>query len=308
MPPPGLATAYSGAHSASRQSLRAMFSILKPRIALEITLTAVAGAAVTAGPALPLSKLLMLAVAVFLSAGAAGAYNQLVERDLDAHMARTRSRPFVTGELSGGGGWYVAVSGVLALAVILAAAVLNGMVALQVFLGAATYGVVYTSWLKRRTWLNIVVGGLAGSFAALAGAAAVNPHLTASAWLFAAALFCWTPPHFWSLAYCYKRDYAAAQVPMLPNLLPDRPLAWVVLAHTVLLVGLTLLPPLTSSGWFYTVCALAGGAWFLKTSIAFVRAPTMATAHDNFHGSLWQLGLLLLGAIGSGVMAGRFAP
>lgn len=307
MPPPGLATAYAGLHQASRQPLRAAFSILKPRIALEITLTAIAGAAVTAGPVLPVWKLLVLALAVFLSAGAAGAYNQLMEQDLDAHMARTRARPFVTGELSGGWGWLVAVAALLIAGTALAGTLLNWMAGLQVFLGAVTYGVVYTSWLKRRTWLNIVVGGLAGSFAVLSGAAAVSAHLSSSAWVFAAALFFWTPAHFWSLAFCYKRDYAAARVPMLPNLLGDRPLAWVVLAHTVVLVSLTLLPPMTSNGWFYTLCALSGGAWFLKTSIAFVRTPTKAVAYSNFHGSLWQLGLLLLGAIGSAVIGGRFA-
>ena len=115
MPPPGLATAYAGLHQASRQPLRAAFSILKPRLALEITLTAIAGAAVTAGPVLPLWKLLVLALAVFLSAGAAGAYNQLMEQDLDAHMARTRARPFVTGELTGGSAW---LAGIVALLVV----------------------------------------------------------------------------------------------------------------------------------------------------------------------------------------------
>jgi protoheme IX farnesyltransferase len=307
MPPPGLATAYAGLHQASRLPVRAAISILKPRIALEITLTAIAGAAVTAGPNLPVWKLLVLALAVFLSAGAAGAYNQLMEQDLDAQMARTRARPFVTGELSGGRGWLAGVLALLIAGTALAGTLLNWMAGLQVFLGAVTYGVVYTSWLKRRTWLNIVVGGLAGSFAVLSGAAAVTPHLSSSAWVFAAALFFWTPAHFWSLAYCYKRDYAAAGVPMLPNMLGDRPMAWVILAHTLVLVGLTLLPPLTASGWFYTACALFGGAWFLRTSIAFVRTPTRAVAYSNFHGSLWQLGLLLLGAIGSAVIGGRFS-
>jgi heme o synthase len=307
MPLPRLAPAYGGLHQAARRPLRAAFSILKPRIALEITLTAIAGAAVTVGSNLPLWKLLVLALAVFLSAGAAGAYNQLMERDLDAHMGRTRARPFVTGELSGGLGWLVAVLALLVVATALAGTLLNWMVALQVFLGAVTYGVIYTSWLKRRTWLNIVVGGLAGSFAVLAGAAAVAPRLTDTAWVFAAALFFWTPAHFWSLAYCYKRDYLAAHVPMLPNRLGGRSMAWVILAHTVVLVTLTLLPPMTSSGRFYTLCALLGGAWFLNTSVAFVRTPTPALAYSNFHGSLWQLGLLLLGAIGSGVIAGRFA-
>ncbi len=82
--------------------------------------------------------------------------------------------------------------------------------------GALVYAVVYTVWLKRRTWWNIVIGGLAGSFAVLAGAAAVDPALSPQAWLLTIVLFLWTPPHFWSLAIAFRDDYAAAGVPMLP--------------------------------------------------------------------------------------------
>lgn len=285
---------------------RLAFSVFKPRIALEITLTAIAGAAVTPGPRLALSELLALAVAVFLSAGAAGAYNQVMEPDVDARMLRTRLRPFVTGTLTPGPLWLSTIAAIVVLAVGIAATALNTMVAVQVFLGAFTYGYIYTSWLKRRTWLNIVIGGLAGSFAALAGSAAVDPALPAAAWVFAAALFFWTPPHFWSLAFYNKRDYERAGIPMLPNLLSDRLTAIVILAHTVVLVALTLLPPLLATGWLYGLCAVIGGALFLKASITFVRSPTRVNGLANFHASLWQLGLLLVGAIGSGVVSDWF--
>ena len=109
---------------------------------------------------------------------------------LKPRIARTRTRPFVTGELSGGRGWLGAAAALLAFATALAAVLLNGMVALQVFLGAATYAFVYTSWLKRRTWLNIVVGGLAGSFAVLAGVATVTPRLSSSGWALATSPAC----------------------------------------------------------------------------------------------------------------------
>jgi len=279
--------------------------VFKPRIALEITLTAIAGAAVTPGTALSASQLLALAVAVFVSAGAAGAYNQLMEPDVDQRMLRTRLRPFVTGQLAPDRLWLVAIGVLVILAVVLAATALNLMAAAQVFLGALTYGYIYTSWLKRRTWLNIVIGGLAGSFAALAGSAAVNPDLPAAAWVFAAALFFWTPPHFWSLAFYNKRDYARAGIPMLPNFMADRPMAIVILVHTVVLVVLTLLPALLATGWLYSIGAVCGGAYFIKTSVAFVRNPSRGNAMANFHGSLWQLGLLLLGAIASGVLSGH---
>ena len=295
LPAPARATAMAQA--------RLAFSVFKPRIALEITLTAIAGAAVTPGPRLGPGELLALALAVFLSAGAAGAYNQVMEQDVDARMARTRQRPFVTGRLAPGPLWLVGIGAMVMLATGIAATALNATAAVQVFLGAFTYGYIYTSWLKRRTWLNIVIGGLAGSFAALAGSAAVDPSLPPAAWAFAAALFFWTPPHFWSLAYYNKRDYERAGIPMLPNLLPDRLTARVILAHTVVLVGLTLLPPLLATGWLYGVCAVIGGALFLRASLRFVRSPTRANGLANFRASLWQLGLLLTGAIGSGIVA-----
>ncbi|MFO1355450.1 MAG: heme o synthase [Gammaproteobacteria bacterium] len=310
MPPEPVATALNAAAltgSRAARAARLAFSVFKPRIALEITLTAIAGAAVTPGRPLSLGEVLALALAVFLSAGAAGAYNQVMEPDVDRVMLRTRRRPFATGQLVPGRLWLVVIAGLTVFSVVLAATVLNVMAAVQVLLGSLTYGYIYTAWLKRRTWLNIVIGGLAGSFAALAGSAAVDPGLPAAAWVFAAALFFWTPPHFWSLAFYGKQDYARAGIPMLPNLMGDRPLAIVVLAHTVILVALTLLPALVVTGWFYTLCAVAGGAYFIWTSIVFVRAPTRGNAMANFHGSLWQLGLLLLGAIASGVLSGHLA-
>ena len=296
---------WAGAAELSRRA-RATLAVFKPRIALEIMLTALAGAAVASGPKLSTAAWTALAAAVFVAAGAAGAYNQWIERDIDARMSRTRARPFVTGALRASRGWLWAIGLLLVAAILLSALVLNALAALMVLLGALTYAVVYTNWLKRRTWLNIVVGGLAGSFAALAGAAAVDAGIGMRGWLLAAALFFWTPTHFWSLAYYRRRDYERAGVPMLPSLLPARTLAWIVLLHTLLVVGLTLAPPMTALGPVYLVCAAVGGAWFIATSVRFVRSPSGHTALRNFHGSLIQLGLLLLGAIGSGAAAGKF--
>lgn len=284
---------------------RPALAVFKLRIAFEIMLTALAGAAVAAGAGLSIRELAALAGAVFVAAAAAGAYNQWAERDIDARMSRTRARPFVTGAVSAGRGWLWTIALLLLGATLLAAVALNGLAALMVLLGALTYGVVYTSWLKRRTWLNIVVGGLAGSFAALAGAAAVDPAIGVRGWLLALALFFWTPTHFWSLAFYGKRDYQLVGVPMLPNLLPPRALAWIVLLHTLAVVALTLAPPMLALGPVYLACAALGGAWFIVASVRFVHRPTPAAALRNFHGSLIQLGLLLLGAIGSGVAAGN---
>jgi protoheme IX farnesyltransferase len=289
----------------NRASWRRSVEVFKPRIALEIMFAGIAGVAMARGAALPAAQLLVLSASVFLAAASAGALNHLAERDLDARMSRTRDRPFVTGELTGGSWWLVTIGLLLTIAVVAAGLATNWLAAAFVFLGAFTYGVVYTLWLKRRTWLNIVVGGLAGSFAVLAGAAAVSPQLGPAAWTFAVVLFLWTPPHFWSLAMYYGQDYADAGVPMLPVVYGDRVAARVILAHTVPLVSLALLPVAWGAGGVYVACAVAGGAYFLYRSVMLVREPTQKNAIRNFLASLLQLSLLLVGAIVDGALSGH---
>lgn len=287
-----------------RAAWRTVLSVFKPRIALEIMLAGVAGVAISGGPGLAWWQLLVLAAGIFVAAGSSGALNHLAERDLDARMSRTRARPFVTGALSGGARWYALVTVLLALAVSATGVATNWLAAAFVFLGAFTYGVVYTLWLKRRTWLNIVIGGLAGSFAVLAGAAAVDPTPGPSAWTFAVVLFLWTPPHFWSLATYYRQDYANAGVPMLPVVVGDRIAARAILAHTVPLGLLSLLPVVWGAGPIYALCAAAGGAYFIWRAWLLSRNQTPVNAIRSFLASLLQLGLLLLGAIVEGAMRG----
>ena len=284
---------------------RAVAEIFKPRIGFEIMLAGVAGVVMAQGPGLALGALLVLAAAIFVAAGAAGALNHLAERDLDARMSRTRNRPFVAGTLGGGAAWYALVAVLLAGAVTAAGLATNWIAATYTFLGAFTYGVVYTLWLKRRTWMNIVVGGLAGSFAVLAGATAVDPAPGAAAWTFAVVLFLWTPPHFWSLAMYYRKDYADAGVPMLPVVFGDRVAAQAIFWHTVPLVAASLVPLLLGAGWLYGLCAAVGGAYFLKRAYLLAHSQTPSNAIRSFLASLLQLGLLLAGTIIEGGLTGR---
>jgi protoheme IX farnesyltransferase len=212
-------------------------------------------------------------------------------------MARTRDRPFVTGALKPHAGWLWLIGLLLVIAVGAAAWALNLAVALHVFLGAFVYGVVYTVWLKNRTWLNIVVGGLAGSFAVLAGASAVDPGLAPAPVILAVVLFLWTPPHFWSLATALREDYARAGVPMLPVVMGDAGAARVIFAHAVALVLLSLAPGFYGLGWIYLCGAAAGGTLFIRASHRLMRHPGPDTAMSSFRASLLQLGLLLLAAI-----------
>ena len=125
----------------------------------------------------------------------------------------------------------------------------------------------------------------------------MDPGLAPAPLILAVVLFLWTPPHFWSLAFKYKDDYAAAGVPMLPVVVNEKTAARIILWHTVPLVVLSLAPVMYGMGWIYLLGAISGGGWFVRTSIGLVRNPSPKTAMSNFHASLLQLSLLLVGAI-----------
>ena len=272
---------------------RTVLGIFKLRIGVLIMISALAGLAITPGPAVGFVQGLVLALAVLVASASAGAFNQFVEAEADRLMARTRNRAFASGALSTSPLWLGLIALLLAMAVGATWLVVNPVAAVFIFLGAFFYGVIYTMWLKRRTWINIVVGGLSGSFAVLAGAAAVDPSLGTLPWLLALVLFLWTPPHFWSLAIACKDDYAAAGVPMLPVVVGVPRAARIVHASAIALVAVSLLPMFFGAGPVVPVGALLGGAYFLRKTWALAHAPSRATAMASFFGSMVQLSALL---------------
>lgn len=282
--------------------VRLVLGVFKLRIGVMIMVTALAGLAVTPGPALTLTQGLVLALAVLLSSASAGAFNQYYEYESDRRMARTRNRAFATGALRPSPLWLGLIVALLAGSVAATWLVINGVSAFFVFLGAFFYAVVYTVWLKRRSWLNIVIGGAAGSFAVLAGAAAVDPALGAHGLLLALVLFLWTPPHFWSLAIANEKDYAAAGVPMLPVVVGMERAARVVYASTLALVAASLLPIALGAGPVYLLGAVSGGGYFVYKARRLARQPSRSTALGSFFGSLVQLALLLAAASVDGLI------
>ncbi|MDH5648748.1 MAG: heme o synthase [Gammaproteobacteria bacterium] len=279
--------------------LAQLVNLFKLRIGFLIAFTALAGYAVTPGRQLTAIEVFLLGLAVLLSSASSGAFNQYVERDLDARMTRTSKRPFVTGRFRHSPIWLWGIMLLLLASVVMATVLFNAMVAFHVFMGAFFYAIVYTVWLKRRSSLNIVIGGLAGSFAVLAGAAAADPGLSPAAWLLAAVLFLWTPPHFWSLAIAIRKDYAAANVPMLPVVIGDQRAALVILVNTIVLVAVSLLPVFFEFGlgWVYLTGAFLGGGLFVYKNIQLVQRPERSSAMSNFFASLVQLTLILVCAI-----------
>ena len=278
--------------------MRLVLDLFKLRIGFAIALTALAGAMVAPGEA-GAGRVMAVVLAVLVASAAAGAFNQYVEADLDRRMARTRGRAFASGRLARSPRWLALIGALVGAATIAAAWAANPAAAVYTFAGAFFYGVVYTVWLKRRTAMNIVVGGLAGSFAVLAGAAAAAPEAAhaplplAFAWI----LFLWTPPHFWSLAIVCREDYARAGVPMLPVVKGEAAAARAVFAGAALLVASTLLPLAFGMGPVYAVGAGAGGALFLRAAWRLAREPGVANARASFHASLLQLAVLLCATI-----------
>lgn len=286
------------------QAIKLVYQAAKVRLGFLIMACAMAGVAVSPGNELSPLQVLLLGLAVLVSSSVSGAFNQLYERDLDARMKRTRKRAFVTGKLQANWYWFVSMGLLLMLSLVVAALATNVEAAVYIFLGAFTYGIVYTVWLKTRTWMNIVIGGLAGSFAVMAGAAASNATLAPAPLILAFVLFLWTPPHFWALAFACKKDYAAAGVPMLPVITSEAVSTTAILGHAVLLFVLSLLPVMYGMSWIYFGGAFIGGAVFVWASIKLHLEPSIAQAWKTFAASIVQLGLLLTAAILDNVLIG----
>ena len=275
---------------------RDVLVLLKLRIGLLITTTAVA-AAVAAGQRGGLT-LVVLAAAALVSSCGASALNHWLDRDLDARMTRTRSRPVPAGRLSPG----VALGLGLGLSSlpIPAAEILGPGATLYLLAGGATYAVVYTAWLKRRTPFSIVWGGAAGSFAALAGWQTAASTLSPAPLLLAGVLFLWTPCHFWSFAIAHDDDYRDAGVPTLVALVGVARAGRAVAASTAGLVAWSLVLGLLLP-WPYLAVAAPAGTWFLLLALRLARDPTRERAWSLFKLSGLYLLFVLAGLVAAGL-------
>ena len=295
--------------SVAGESVGNLFSqlstLLKLRIGVVMMLTALAAMMITPGPQLNAFEVLVLAFAILAAAGSAGAFNEYVEVELDRRVARTCNRPFVTGYFRKGPLWLGIILLLLVAGVGSAALVLNLPAAFYIFLGAFFYAIVYTVWLKRRSWTNIVIGGASGSFAVLAGAAAVDPTLGPVAIMLALVLFLWTPSHFWSLAIAKNKDYARTEIPMLPVIIGNRRCAQVVLVNTLTLVAISIMPFFYGMSWIYLLAAAGGGGYFIYWNVLMIKDPSPRIAMKSFFASLAQLVLLLLGAVVDVLLLGQ---
>lgn len=237
-------------------------ALLKPRVVSLVVFTGAIGLLIAPGHINPL----MAAIAIFciaLGAGAAGAINMWYDRDIDAIMRRTTSRPIPAGKISAAGalGFGVVLS---VVSVLLLAMATNLCAAAVLAFSIFYYAVIYTIWLKRRTPQNIVIGGGAGAFPAVIGWAAVTGHIGLLPMVLFFIVFFWTPPHFWSLALYASTDYEKAGVPMLPVVKGARHTRWNVFIYTLILFPLALSPWFMGlAGPIYGLTALVLGAAFI---------------------------------------------
>jgi protoheme IX farnesyltransferase len=189
--------------------------LCKPRVVVLIVFTAVVGMFLAVPGLPPLSALLAGTAGIGLAASSAAAINHLLDRRIDARMARTKNRPLVTGQLTEQNVLLFAIAlGVIAMALLLVW--VNTLTAGLTFLSLIGYAIVYTAWLKRATPQNIVIGGAAGAAPPVLGWTAVTGTLDPQALLLFLIIFIWTPPHFWALAIYRKEEYALVDIPMLP--------------------------------------------------------------------------------------------
>ena len=273
---------------------KALAVLFKVRVVVLLLFAAIGGAFLAAGGWPGMGSLVLLVVCGGSAAGGASAINQYLERELDSRMERTRSRPLVDRSRAGAA-WVPLVGGLMIVVPSLLVLPANPALAVFLLVGAVIYVGVYTIWLKPRTPLNIVIGGLAGSAAVLSGSAAAGNWSHPGAVILSLLVFLWTPTHFWSLAIAYRRDYARGGFPMLPVWSSPRAAAWWVLLHAVAAVLAALaLAAQPALGWLYLAPVAAASIVFLLLSIRLIRRPVRARALALFHTSNLYLGLVLL--------------
>jgi len=272
--------------------------LFKLRICSLITFSAVVGFISAGVVNVSFSSLVALALATMLASAGASAFNHYFDMDIDALMPRTKARPIPSGGVADGKVVLALAVILLAISVAVSSLWLNRMAGLHLLLGALTYAILYTAWLKRRSWVNIIIGGLAGSFAVLAGGASATPELCAAPVLLAITMFFWTPSHFWSFAILHREEYEKAGVPMLPNVIGDSRTARWILLNTIVLVASSFLPFLFGYlGIVYAVAATAVGIYFIAMNLKLIRSQRKEIARANFRASMVYLGGLFIAVI-----------
>jgi len=278
------------------------YELTKPRIVYLLLITTFAAMVMAAHGLPPLALTLATLAGGALAAGSAGAFNCVLDRDIDRLMTRTMTRPVAVGRITPlAAAVFAAVLAVVSFAILYRFA--NPLAAWLSLAGNVYYVLIYTLWLKRSTTLNIVIGGAAGAVPPLVGWAAVTHSIGGPALGLFALIFLWTPPHFWALALMTNTDYAKAKVPMLPNVRGAAHTKREIFIYSIVLVAVSLaLTPLHVMGlWYFVPAAILGGV-FIYDAWRMFAGPTKPLARVLFKYSLLYLALMCLAMVADRVI------
>ncbi|EIK53289.1 protoheme IX farnesyltransferase [Stutzerimonas stutzeri TS44] len=275
-------------------SWRDYLELTKPKVVLLMLITSLVGMFLATRAGVPWTVLLFGNLGIALCAGGAAAVNHVVDRRIDAVMARTHKRPLAEGRVSPAAALTFALAlGVAGLALLLAFT--NALAAWLTLASLIGYAVIYTGFLKRATPQNIVIGGLAGAAPPLLGWVAVTGQISAEPLLLVLIIFAWTPPHFWALAIHRRAEYAKVNIPMLPVTHGVHYTKVHILLYTAILLAVSFLPfAIHMSGLPYLLAAALLGARFLYWAIALYRDSRPHAAIKTFKFSIWYLFALFI--------------
>ena len=277
-----------------RASWRDYLELCKPNVVALMMLTAVIGMMLATPGMVPWRALVFGNLGIALCAASAAAVNHLVDRRIDAVMARTRNRPLARGRVdTWRAAMFAAGTGVLGMAILLL--MVNALTAWLTLASLVGYAFVYTYYLKRATPQNIVIGGLAGAAPPLLGWTAVTNEVHGYGLLLVLIIFAWTPPHFWALAIHRKAEYAKVDIPMLPVTHGEKHTALHILLYTLILFAVTLLPFATGmSGPLYLLGAVVLGLGFLYWAVVLMTGKDRRAPMETFRYSIIYLMALFL--------------
>jgi heme o synthase len=274
----------------ARQLLADYFELTKPKVQTLLLFTTITTMEIAGHP--PVSKIGLTCLGGYLSAGGAGAVNHYYDRDIDAQMKRTASRPIPAGRISPRAALVFGFV-LCGLSFALLWSTVNFLAAVLAFGGFVGYVGVYTMLLKRRTAQNIVIGGAAGAVPPLVGWAATRGSLSWTAVYLFAIVFYWTPPHFWALSLLMKDEYARVGVPMMPVVRGERETRRQILLYTLLLYAVSQLPFCAGEfGAVYLVGSIVLGLMFIAGAVLLYRRADRRTALRLYLFSLAYLALL----------------
>ncbi|WHR53029.1 heme o synthase [Vibrio furnissii] len=282
-------------HTASAVSRWHIYlTLTKPKVVALMLLTALVGMCLAQPGLMPFKAAVLGPSGIGLMAGSAAALNHLIDRRIDAMMARTYKRPLPSGEIQASRVMLFAFAlGIVGFAILYWG--VNGLTAWLTFASLLGYAVVYTLYLKRATPQNIVIAGLAGAMPPLLGWTSVTGELHANAWLLVMIIFIWTPPHFWALAIHRKDDYAKADIPMLPVTHGVEYTKTSILLYTFLLALVCVLPVLVGmSGVIYFAASSVLSLGFIYSAWALKYDPENSSAINTFKYSIYHLMMLFI--------------